>query len=70
MMFKEWDRVVVNAPNLGLINKKGTIEKLDSNTEYYTDYVLLMDDIRENGYRRACVMSKDMKLITNKEQTA
>jgi len=75
MKFKEWDRVVVDAPHLGVYSEKGTVLGRPANTAFI-EYPVRLDSeviktrhscygLCEGGYG-LFIMPRDLTLITNK----
>ena len=78
-MFKEWDRVIVNVPEI--VKGKGTVLGGIDPRMLNDAYPVRMDDKNIFSLSNACcglcedgyglyICSKDITLITNKEQSA
>jgi len=69
-MFKEWDRVVANEPDAGIVNIKGTVLWVEDGVHQQLCTVMLDDVPSFYSGNIRCFLQKELTLITNKEHSA
>jgi len=67
MKFKEWDRVIVNEPDMDIVNIKGTVIcTYDGHFQQLCDVKLDNMVATWDGLER-CFLQEELTLITNKK---
>jgi len=69
-MFKEWDRVVVNEPDMGIVSAKGTIIHVTKYDDGQVCGVRLDDEVKGWPGHVRYFIDNELTIITNKEQAA
>ena len=66
MKFKKWDRVVVNEPDMDIVNVKGTVMRAREGRFQRLCDVRLDNTVATWDYHERCFLQEELTLITNK----
>jgi len=66
MKFKKWDRVVVNEPDMDIVNVKGTVMRAREGHFQQLCNVRLDDMVETWDSLERCFLQEELTIITNK----